>query len=436
MLGIRRRDLARDRCKSTIGTNCSIASGDHEVKLKNSVSLTSSSSCDSSDQECHPRISGFMKNVAPTVVTKYINTNKMNSPFDHGNIHGNLYDRSIFHTALAIKTGKMSSTELTALSASNKKNEKTVQVVAASAKSMSSPVITVQRNDSTLITNTLTSTRTATRAIRRHKRSSAKRNKRASSSDAIITDSTTKKGISPLESLTPLQRRVLNAKKYPREHRPNAPELACQSHVDREVTKKVTDNIKTYASNCNNQSLKAIPATKDKSKNVTYTGNTEQVKAKKPDYNTGGQFRKHRSSFEETTGNQADEGENVKRDISINPSTHVSNNRTKPPIKNVLTREPTNYAPFDEDEEFYQEKVEVVVLPGNTNAHETVIIDSSRNLNHTVSFDTEEQAASIRRMELLRRARSLIKSRTDPTPCSDDAAQANLMRIDLKDLHL
>eukprot|EP00956_Cyclotella_meneghiniana_P013642 scaffold19816_cov56-Cyclotella_meneghiniana.AAC.2 len=53
------------------------------------------------------KVSGFMENAAPSVVTKYINTNKMHSHVvKTSDGRRLLYETSIFKTALAIKTGK------------------------------------------------------------------------------------------------------------------------------------------------------------------------------------------------------------------------------------------------------------------------------------------------------------------------------------------
>jgi hypothetical protein len=408
---------------------------DGDVNLKNSASLTSSSSTDSSDQDYYPRISGFMKNVAPPVVTKYINTNKMDSPFDNRHIHGYLYGGSIFQTALAIKTGnlEMSRTESFDSNARNKMAVKTTKIETSSTESIRSKGDRTQRNGAKLLTNSLISTRTASRAIRRHERSAAKRSKRTSSSDAVAKDTKKK---SPFEMLTPLQRRVLKVKKYAREHKASVPKPSCPSHAAREATEKVskrtaieqhvqgkmTHNIKTCASNSSNQSVKAVPLLRDRPKQVYKTVTTNEAKEKIPDSHTSNHPGKLGSSVQQTTVNKSHS-----EDISSKASAHVSNNTIEHSVKKSHSREPTNYAPFDEADENHQEKVEVVVIPGNTNTHQTIIIDSSRDLNHTVSFDTEDQEASLRRMELVRRARSLIKSRTDPTPCSNDAVQVNLM---------
>jgi hypothetical protein len=228
--------------------------------------------------------------------------------------------------------------------------------------------------------------------------------------------------------LTPLQRRVLKVKKYAREHKASVPKPSCPSHADREaaieqhVQGKMTHNIKTCASNSSNQSVKAVPLLRDRPKQVYKTVSTNEAKEKIPDSHTSNHPGKLGSSVQETTVNKSHS-----EDISSIASAHVSNNTMEHSVKKSHSREPTNYAPFDEADENHQEKVEVVVIPGNTNTHQTIIIDSSRDLNHTVSFDTEDQEASLRRMELVRRARSLIKSRTDPTPCSNDAVQVNLM---------
>lgn len=394
--------------------------------MKNSASLTSSSSTDSSDQDYHPRISGFMKNVAPQVVTKYINTNKMDSPFENRHIHGNMHSGSIFQTALAIKSGAIEEMRRTGSFGSSTRNKmavKTTKIEASSTESNSKGIRT-QRNSEVLLTNTLTSTRIARRAIRRHERSVAKRSKRTSSSDAVTND---KKKKSPLETLTPLQRRVLKVKKYAREHKASIPKTSCPSHAAREATEnvpkhsaiekhvqgKTIHNIKACAINSSNQFVKAVPSLRDRPKQVEKTVNTKDAKEKIHD------SQELKSSVQQTT---------VKKShMSSKASSHVSNNTIKHRVKTSHSRESTNYGPFDEADEYRQEKVEVVVIPGNTNTHQTIIIDSSRDWNHAVSFDTEDQEAAIRRMELVRRARSLIKSRTDPTPCPNYAVQVNSM---------
>lgn len=406
---------------------------DGGVNLKNSASLTSSSSTDSSDQDYHPRISGFMKNVAPQVVTKYINTNKMDSPFENRHIHGSLHGGSIFQTALAIKSGakeEMRRTGSFDYSTRNKMAVKTTKIEASSIESIRSKGIRTQRNGAISSTNTLTSTRTARRAIRRHERSLEKRSKRTSSSDAVTKDTTKK---SPLETLTPLQRRVFKVKKYAREHKSSVPKTSCPSHAAHEVTEnvskhtaieqlvqgKIIHNIKACASNSSHQSVKAVPPLRVRPKQVDKTVNTKEAKEMIPDSRTSNHPRELGTGVQATT---------VKKShISSNASAHVSNNTIKHHVKKSHSRESTNYAQFDEADEYRQEKVEVVVIPGDTITHQTIIIDSSRDWNHTVSFDTEDQEASLRRMELVRRARSLIKSRTDPTPCPNYAVQVNLM---------
>ena len=178
------------------------------------------------------KVSGFMENAAPSVVTKYINSNKMHSHVvKTSDGRRLLYETSIFKTALAIKTGKeVQGGDLI---------QRVPEEVKSDNNKPSGNASTTPKNDSEIDSTSTKTVKTdactkptSKRAIRRMKRNMVISSD-SSSSTATSSLSTTSSDScmmthesNPVDSITPMQRRLLKVKQYRMERRGCADEKA------------------------------------------------------------------------------------------------------------------------------------------------------------------------------------------------------------------
>jgi hypothetical protein len=428
MLGTRRKDLPQNRPIQSkvysISEEC--------IELKSSISLTSSSSCSSDDNTFNNgdgnknKVSNFMKNAAPSVVTKYINMNKMNSPFVESSTNkGGLYQKSIFSAALAVKTGKSLNGDVSF------KNGKTVDKAAASKidKSTSSstkytsgttttkkkavntaPTMhTKTTSDSSSYKTDANSTSMSKRTIRRMKRQMM-----MSSDHSIATDMSSLSGNTntvatnkSIETLTPLQRRVLKVKKFKDDK--GSIGKAAGHRDDKEIIVKVKKNdYQAWKAKRASKLIDAENSSKlDDAESVSKVIDElpEEVHSAERDVRivkpTAMPSANNPSKSQPTPKTTTTTTKFNKTQYELLARIKASPPPPPPPPPQPKLHDSQHQTPFDENN-IHHDKVEIVAMQNN----ETVIIDKSRNMEHAVRCEHDD--ASKRRMELLQRARSLV----------------------------
>lgn len=401
MLGTRRKELPQNRIKpKRLSSNVYLIS-DECVELRKSVSLTSSSSYTSDDDltrtNSKHKVSNFMKNAAPSVVTKYITKNKMDSPFvEKERKCSGLYERSILSTALAIKAGKGVSGD------SIRKSESKIVDRATAKKSGSKATSTTQsmKAVSAVPTNTIEKSSDETASFKTDNCSTAtskrtilrmKRNVVIDSDHSIITQvsslsinsgNTRPSQKNASDSLTPLQKRALKVKKF----KENKGSIVRAAGLFDDLSKKNAKYEAWKTTRSSNVDAREV----EEDNSVAQSDNLRVM----PSASDSSSVKHDRAVLEKakTVRSLNDQYELLAK-VKVAPP--------PPPLYKPSRIPRDGETPFDE----CKEKVEVVAL-----ANETVIIDKSRDVQHTVRDESEE--ATQRRMELIDRARSLI-SRTD-----------------------
>jgi hypothetical protein len=377
------------------------------VELKNSISLTSSSSSDSQEYSSHTKVTGFMKNAAPSVVTKYIARNKMEYPLfvEKNEKRGCLYEKSIFSAALAIKTGKMGGgrdgSAVVRSTNANKVKSVTMKSNNANSKSIQKPNRPTMDDTATYKTDT-SSTTTSKKARR------MKRNLIISSDNSIITDTSSLSANSsntsvthvqknPIEMLTPLQRRVLKVKKFQREHK-SIGKAAGVRLTQEDESVKFKKDVRDY---------EAWKAKRPSKITMVEAGETveEVSEVQVPRIMPHTSVKQRAAALENAIKTVVPTAPHESpKSIKFNDVPRSFGKMVSPPppppYKPPMQVETQTPTPFDE----CKEKVEVVTID-----NQTFIIDKSRNVKHTVRLDDGD--ANRRRMELVERARSLIRDR-------------------------
>lgn len=314
-----------------------------------------------------------MKNAAPSVVTKYISMSKMDSPLfvEKESKAGGLYEKSIFSTALAIKTCKdvnyeprqktdarsRSATDSDSANQSIRKSNNATKIMKA-VNVVPGNIIATSSTDSTSYKTDSCSTAKSKRTIRR-----MKRNMMISSNNSIITDtsslsanssSTGPSVKSTTDKLTPLQRRVLKVRKF----------------------KEDKGSIGRAAGLYDDVSVE--------NKSVKKNGDYETWKNKRSSKVDARDVKEEKSYIEQDLQRITPSASNGSDTVKTNETRSVKEQyellaqlkASPPPPPYKLNEVPYNEeTPFDE----CKDKVEMVILN-----NETFIIDKSRDVQHVV----------------------------------------------------